>query len=215
MSSFNISATLSLFRLVTKPSLCLPQATVSTFNDLPIPLNKAFEKEYKSVDIRAVVLDKDNCFAWPKENVVAKENEEKFALLKEAYPANRILVASNTAGSSSDPTLSLAETLTKNTNLPVLTHRLKKPSCGPEIMSYFKNHPETGVTHPSHIVVIGDRLTTDVMLANTMGAYSIFISDGVMGREKLTLLARMEQGFARFLMRRGVQASDPGSPFEK
>jgi phosphatidylglycerophosphatase GEP4 len=79
MSSFNISATLSLFRLVTKPSLCLPQATVPTFNDLPIPLNKAFEKKYKSVDIRAVVLDKDNCFAWPKENFVAKENEVRYA----------------------------------------------------------------------------------------------------------------------------------------
>jgi ribonucleotide monophosphatase NagD (HAD superfamily) len=55
-------------------------------------------------------------------------------------------------------------------------------------MSYFEKHPETGVTHPSQIVVIGDRLTTDVMLANTMGAYSIFISDGVMGRDKLTLV---------------------------
>jgi phosphatidylglycerophosphatase GEP4 len=72
MSSFNISATLSIFRLVTKPSLCLPQATVATFSDLPIPLNKAFDKKYKDLDIRAVVLDKDNCFAWPKENVVHK-----------------------------------------------------------------------------------------------------------------------------------------------
>jgi hypothetical protein len=75
MSSLNITATLSLFRLITKPSLCLPQATVPTFNELPIPLNKAFEQKYKGVDIRAVVLDKDNCFAWPKENVVAKGYE--------------------------------------------------------------------------------------------------------------------------------------------
>jgi phosphatidylglycerophosphatase GEP4 len=72
MSSLNISATLSLFRLITRPSLCLPQATVATFSDLPIPLNKAFDKKYKNVDIRAVVLDKDNCFAWPKENAVHK-----------------------------------------------------------------------------------------------------------------------------------------------
>ena len=75
MSSLNITATLSLFRLITKPSLCLAQATVPTFNEVPIPLNKAFERKYKGVDIRAVVLDKDNCFAWPKENVVAKGYE--------------------------------------------------------------------------------------------------------------------------------------------
>lgn len=74
MNAFNVSATLNLFRLIAKPSLCLPHATVSTFNQLPIPLNKAFDK-YKNVDIRAVVLDKDNCFAIPHSNDVHKPYE--------------------------------------------------------------------------------------------------------------------------------------------
>lgn len=69
MNNFNISGTLNVFRLVARPTLCLPQCTVSTFNHVPIPLNGAFGKG-KSVDIRAVVLDKDNCFAYPKSNVV-------------------------------------------------------------------------------------------------------------------------------------------------
>jgi hypothetical protein len=71
MNVFNISATLNIFRLITRPTLCLPHTTVSTFNELPIPLNKAF-KTYKNVDIRAVVLDKDNCFAYPHSNTVHK-----------------------------------------------------------------------------------------------------------------------------------------------
>jgi phosphatidylglycerophosphatase GEP4 len=71
MNTFNVSATLNVFRLITKPTLCLPHATISTFNHLPIPLNKAFGK-YKNVDIRAVVLDKDNCFACPNSNDVHK-----------------------------------------------------------------------------------------------------------------------------------------------
>jgi phosphatidylglycerophosphatase GEP4 len=52
--------------------LCLPHHTVSTFNHLPIPLSRAFTKadNEKKVDIKAVVLDKDNCFAVPKENEV-------------------------------------------------------------------------------------------------------------------------------------------------
>jgi len=68
----NISATFSVFKLFRDPALCLPHSTVSTFNQLPIPLSKAFVKQRgeKDVDIRAVVLDKDNCFAKPQENVV-------------------------------------------------------------------------------------------------------------------------------------------------
>lgn len=66
----NVSATLNAFRLLRNPSLCLPHATVSTFNDLPVPLSTAFGNA--EADIRAVVLDKDNCFAVPKENVVYK-----------------------------------------------------------------------------------------------------------------------------------------------
>jgi len=52
-----------ILRLLVQPSLALPHATVSTFNDLPIPLSRAFAARGEKVDIRAVVLDKDNCFA--------------------------------------------------------------------------------------------------------------------------------------------------------
>ncbi len=74
MSALNVSATLNIFRLITRPGLCLPHATVSTFNELPVPLGKAFGK-YKNVDIKAVVLDKDNCFAYPNANTVYKPYE--------------------------------------------------------------------------------------------------------------------------------------------
>lgn len=75
MSSFNVSATLNIFRVLAKPSLCLPQATVASFAELPIPLDQAFAK-YRSqgndVNIKAVILDKDDCFAVPHENDVHK-----------------------------------------------------------------------------------------------------------------------------------------------
>ncbi len=72
----NLSASLSIFKLLRDPSLCLPHATVPTFQHLPIPLSNAFspkrQHREKAVDIRAVVLDKDNCFAAPKRNVIWK-----------------------------------------------------------------------------------------------------------------------------------------------
>lgn len=74
MNTFNVAATVNVFRLLARPTLCLPQATVSTFKHLPIPLNTAFGK-YNDVDIRAVVLDKDNCFAYPNSNEVHKPYE--------------------------------------------------------------------------------------------------------------------------------------------
>ena len=70
----NIPAILSLFRVARDPSLCLPHAIVPTFAELPIPLSRAFrtqsqaqeqKQDNPSIDIRAVVLDKDNCFAVP------------------------------------------------------------------------------------------------------------------------------------------------------
>ena len=73
----NVSASLNVFRLITNPALCLPHATLPTFNHMPLPLENAFavgEKAQKP-DIRAIVLDKDNCFARPKENVVWGEYE--------------------------------------------------------------------------------------------------------------------------------------------
>lgn len=66
----NVPATLSAFKMLWKPSLCLPHTTISTFDQIPIPLSKALiaAKGSKEPDIRAVVLDKDNCFAKPKQN---------------------------------------------------------------------------------------------------------------------------------------------------
>lgn len=70
----NVSGTLNFFRLIREPSLCLPHHTVPTFSHLPVPLSQAFTRKNgdEKVDIRAVVLDKDNCFAIPKQNEVHK-----------------------------------------------------------------------------------------------------------------------------------------------
>jgi hypothetical protein len=75
MGSLNIHGSLNVFRVLARPGLCLPHASISTFNDLPVPLNQAFarhggENGGRQIDIKAVVLDKDDCFANPGENEV-------------------------------------------------------------------------------------------------------------------------------------------------
>lgn len=97
---------------------------------------------------------------------------------------------SNTAGASGwDHGLQQAAEVEKNTGVFVLTHSAKKPGCGSDIMAYFRQHPETGVTHPSHVAVVGDRLMTDVMLANMMGAWAFWIRDGVVPMRQKSLVS--------------------------
>lgn len=238
MNAFNVSATLNVFRLLTKPTLCLPHATISTFDQLPLPLNTLFRK-YKNIDIRAVVLDKDNCFAYPESNEVYKpyqvrwssftrtsslisiflslhafpgdllldrafphlpfdycltvsyvQIQEHFQRLRAAYPGRRLLIVSNTSGAiSRDSGGHLALQVEASTSVNVLPHRTKKPGCGSEIMEYFKKYPETGVTSPDQIAVIGDRLTTDIMMANLIGSYGIWVKEGVVGLEKASMVS--------------------------
>ena len=68
----NVSATLKIFNLLRNPSLCLPHATVPTFDRVPTSIATALTAVNggQRPDIRAVVLDKDNCFAKPKENSI-------------------------------------------------------------------------------------------------------------------------------------------------
>ncbi|KAG2163437.1 hypothetical protein VTO58DRAFT_102332 [Aureobasidium pullulans] len=210
----NVSGTLSFFRLFRDPSLCLPHHTVSTFNHLPIPLSRAFNKAdgEKKVDIRAVVLDKDNCFAVPKENEVYKPYTERFEELRKAYPGSRLLIVSNSAGTLSDPTGAEADLLEKNTGVKVLRHNTKKPGCHSDVLSYLRNAPDTGVTHASQVAIVGDRLFTDVMMANMMGSYGFWIKDGVV--EEKGLFVKLERSLAGFLTRRGYSPPFPQSHFE-
>lgn len=157
--------------------------------------------------------------------------QDHFERLRAAYPGRKLLVVSNTSGATSwDKDLKQAAEVEKSTGIHVLPHSVKKPGCGPEIMAYFKTHPETGVTDPSQVAVVGDRLTTDMMLANMMGGWGFWVRDGVVplqqksmvsitdvacdeGEDCLTWLqfSRIERNLFTFLQSRGVTPPEPPS----
>lgn len=176
----NVSATVNVLRLFANPSLCLPHHTIATFDQLPVPLSLAFNNRHgeKKPDIRAVVLDKDNCFSIPKKNEVYGQYQSKFDELKNEYPGSRLLIVSNSSGTSSDKDHAEADLLERNTGVKVLRHDTKKPGCHAEIMEHFRNS-ETGVTSESQVAIVGDRLFTDMLMANMMGSYGVWIQKGV------------------------------------
>lgn len=177
----NVSGTLNIFRLLTNPALCLPHHTISTFSELPIPLSKAFTQANsdKQPDIRAIVLDKDNCFAIPYQSKVYEPYQTKFDELRKAYPGSRLLIVSNSAGTGSDKDHAEADTIERDTGVKVLRHATKKPGCHEDIMQYFTHSSDAGVTKASQVAIVGDRLFTDVMMANMMGSYGVWVKDGV------------------------------------
>jgi HAD superfamily phosphatase (TIGR01668 family) len=116
--------------------------------------------------------------------------QQKFEALKAAYPGRRLLIVSNTAGAKSHDTQGkLAKAVEAATGVTVLAHAVKKPGCGDEIMAYFRAHPETGVTGPQHVAVVGDRLATDMMLANGMGSWGVWVRDGVVPLAQKSLVS--------------------------
>ena len=69
----NLSGTINTFRLLYAPRLARPHVVLSHFSELTFPLGKCIKANVKRLhgldvpepDIRAVVIDKDNCIARP------------------------------------------------------------------------------------------------------------------------------------------------------
>ncbi|EMG45701.1 hypothetical protein G210_4092 [Candida maltosa Xu316] len=197
MINFNLSATLNVSRLLYNPSLCLPHLTVKSFDQLTIPFT------VPNSTIKGVVLDKDNCFAKDHDDKVYPAYEK----LKETYPKEHLLIVSNSAGTDDDVNHAQAETLEGNTGVTVLRHSIKKPGCLDEIKNYFQDFN----IKPHEIVVIGDRLFTDMLMANMMGSWGCWISEGVEVSQKM--FPRLERDlYSRLVLQRPNDPYVPPQP---
>lgn len=180
----NISGVVNSLRVLYNPALFVPNLTVSKFNQIPLPI-----PSFTNKPVSLVIIDKDNCFAKPHSNIVFPEYEAFWANLKSQYPNNKLLIVSNTAGSDQDIGNRQARLLEHSTGVKVFKHTMRKPGCHVEIVEYAKS---LGIKDPGQIVVIGDRLMTDVVMANIMGANSIWVRDGVVdARGPLTTIEKV------------------------
>lgn len=184
----NFSATFNVFRLIINPSLCLPQFTFGNFNEINFNV-------LKSHKIKAIVLDKDNCFAKDQDSKVHHEYQVNWKEMQEVYPNANLVIVSNSTGLKDDTE---AQILQKNTNLKVLIHKVKKPGCYVDILHHFKSYK------PYEIAIIGDRLFTDVLMANIMGSHSVWLRNGV--SKSNNLICRFERFFHDLLINNNYEA---------
>src|SRR5262245_30390659 len=69
----NLSGTVNAFRVLYAPRLSRPHVILHQFSDITFPLGQCIRRNVKerygidspAPDIRAVVIDKDNCIALP------------------------------------------------------------------------------------------------------------------------------------------------------
>ena len=212
---------LTLAYTLGEPSCLLPHRTIPTLLPLPLPIGPwlpLHNTTGKRPRIRALVLDKDNTLCPPETANLHQAYINKLDKIKKSgefsYSPHSIIIVSNTAGSSSKPEHEAeAKLLEKELGIPVLRQHpeRKKPFCGPDILKYFQDN---GVTEdPKEIVVLGDRLATDVLLAREMGSWSVWTRDGwrnpeIPGRDYRGFFSRMESRFER-IMRGGLGKSAP------
>lgn len=95
---------------------------------------------------------------------------------------------SNSAGTNDDKNHAQAIKIEQETGVKVLRHSTKKPGCHEEIMEYFYKHKV--VQNLLEVAVVGDRLFTDMLMANMMGSYGIWVTEGV--QKNNSLICKLE-----------------------
>ncbi|KAG8896912.1 hypothetical protein FRB99_008579 [Tulasnella sp. 403] len=187
----NLSGTLSVLRVIFQPRLLVPTITVKSIRGL----NFAALKE---AGYRGAVFDKDNCLTLPDHDRLVPQLKEAWTECKQVFGPENILIVSNSAGTRSDPGLVQAESVSHHLGVSVLAHTTKKPGCIEPIKRHFASLPNPillDVVNPRNasqstgkIIVVGDRLMTDVLMANRMGHSAMAIwTNGLWVKEAMFL----------------------------
>ena len=148
----------SLRRLVT------PSMHFRCVNEIPF-------EHLKDIGIKAVVFDRDFTLTEPTQFSL---RPDAIVGLKNCFEhIQHISILSNSAGYARvDKNFLMAKKLEKLLFVSVVRHLKMKPFCFADILSHFKSQVSL---EPSEIAIVGDRLLTDVYLANKNGARSILV----------------------------------------
>ncbi|KAI0764334.1 mitochondrial PGP phosphatase-domain-containing protein [Trametes elegans] len=171
---FNLPGVLVPLHLLINPRLVVPSIVVKDIRQLDFPAL------YKA-GYRGAVFDKDNCLTIPHEDRLVPELVDAWKECRETFGPANVLIA---------------ESVSHHLSVPVLRHTSLKPSysCIKSIRAYFASLPRP--VRDEELVVVGDRLLTDIVMANRMshrappsvGPLAVW-TEGLWKRENLALRA--------------------------
>jgi phosphatidylglycerophosphatase GEP4 len=194
--SWNWPGVAMTFRCLTRePSLLLPHATVRDFGALDFP-------RLRRAGVLGVVLDKDNTLTAPYADEIEPSLLPALKAARDAFGPTGIVVLSNSAGTPDDIGHAAANALERSLGLPVLRRRHKKPRGFESVRSHF------GGCEPGALLMVGDRLLTDVTFGNAHGMLTVHTTR-LLSSAREPGVVRLARCFERFLAdryrRRGVR----------
>ncbi|KAH8103535.1 HAD phosphatase [Cristinia sonorae] len=160
----NIPGILVPLHLLVNPRLVLPAIIIKDIRQLD------FRELYRA-GYRGAVFDKDNCLTIPYKDQLVPELHDAWKECREVFGDGNVLIVSNSAGTRLDPGGIQAESVSHYLSVPVLQHSSLKPSysCIGAIRKYFASLPTP--VKDEELIVVGDRIFTDVVLANRMSRW--------------------------------------------
>ncbi|OZJ06777.1 hypothetical protein BZG36_00398 [Bifiguratus adelaidae] len=161
----------------------------------------------KALGIKAAVFDKDNCLTAPYGNDIHPPFRETWSKCKDAFGKENVLIISNSAGTDDDKGHVKAQKIEASLGVPVLRHSSKKPAGGEALPMHFKQSTGEEIT-PSHMVMTGDRLFTDVLFGNLNGMVTVLTREVVSekGDNPVAVqIRRIEHKLLDWLIKRGVK----------
>ncbi|KAF7798821.1 hypothetical protein EIP86_010047 [Pleurotus ostreatoroseus] len=104
----------------------------------------------------------------PHKDELVPELKDAWKECRETFGDNNVVIVSNSAGTYLDPAQVQAESVSYHLAVPVLRHKVFKPSysCISAVRAYFSSLPKP--IRDDELIVVGDRLFTDIVLANRM-----------------------------------------------
>ncbi|KAF8918174.1 mitochondrial PGP phosphatase-domain-containing protein [Mucidula mucida] len=159
----NVPGLLVPLQLLWNPRLIVPAICVDIRQLDFLALKKA--------GYRGAVFDKDNCLTIPYKDELVPELNDAWKECKQVFGKQNVLVVSNSAGTHLDGGGIQAESVSYHLGVPVLMHTSMKPSysCIKSIRQYYSSLQVP--VRDDQLLIVGDRLFTDITLANRMRSW--------------------------------------------
>lgn len=150
-----------------RPSLLMPTFQSETLARVDWPKLKEVH------GIEFVVFDKDNTLTAPYALELHPSVEDSVYLCQHVFYKSHIAILSNSAGTRDDAGHRWKTRIEREIGFQVITHQIKKPLGFHHVVQHFARNSGRKDIRASEILVVGDRLMTDVMLGTLHGAKTL------------------------------------------
>ncbi|KAI3630617.1 hypothetical protein MIR68_012052 [Amoeboaphelidium protococcarum] len=160
-----------LIRIVSDPRLLRPSAKI--VSPATIDTSAKWKQLMQSgLGVRTeqnviLLIDKDNCWCHPRQNAVYEEYRQSFTAMNESF--QNVYWLSNTISLDSQ----YRDSNQRFEGIEVIPVTAKKPACGEKVEKFLQTRHSD--LRQSQVVMMGDRVLTDVLMANDRGWKSILV----------------------------------------